>query len=131
MNEARDAVEEAAAQDIETKESENRRHDQPGRGKTLAPRKQRLCLKRRVPVLLGKIGLERVARRMQQVAAQAAHLAIEEHVFVHRVFAPSRMAAIEQPQIPVRIALAMSQPFAEKTVSPRHFVRVELRVLQR
>ena len=66
---------------------------------------------------------------MQQVAAQAAHISIEENVFVHRVFAPSRLAAIEQPQVPIGIALAVSQPFAKKTVSPRHFVRLELRML--
>ena len=44
---------------------------------------------------------------------------------MHRVFAPSRMAAIEQPQVPVRIALAVAEPFAQKTVSTRHFVGAE------
>jgi hypothetical protein len=39
MDEAGDAVEKAAAQEIETEESEKRRNDESGRGKTLAPSK--------------------------------------------------------------------------------------------
>ena len=63
---------------------------------------------------------------MQQVAVKTSHFPVRKHVFVDRVFAPSCMPAIEQAQVPVRVTLAVAEPLSQKTVSPRHLVRVEL-----
>src|ERR1022692_2385394 len=131
MNEARYTVEKAAAQDIETDEPGDRRRDEPNRGKTLAPRKQPLGLQRRIPILLGEIGLERFARGVQQVAGETPHLALGANAFVYQVIAPSCVAAIEKPKIPIRITLAVREPSTEKAVSPRHRIRVELRAPKR
>src|SRR5215472_540759 len=52
VHEARRAIEEAAAQNVETQESDRRREHEPDERKALAARMHRFRLERGVPVLL-------------------------------------------------------------------------------
>ena len=78
------------------------------RARALASRVHRLRLQRRVAVLLLDIALERLRRRVQQIAREASTGPSAMHVLVHRILAPARAAAIEEARVPVRIAFAVA-----------------------
>ena len=90
--------------------------------RALAARVHRLGLQRRVAVLLREVGVERLGRRVQQVAGERGHRAVGDDVLVHRVVGPARAAAVEQAHVPVGIAFAVREPAAEEAVAPRHRV---------
>jgi hypothetical protein len=130
VNQPGDAVEKAAAQEIELEETQRRTQQHPGRARAPAARVQRFGLERGVAVLFGKIIREPVFGLVQQVSFQASDRCIGHHLLVDRIVAPVGMAAVEQPQRPVGIALAVAQPAAEEAVAARELVGLETRRLQ-
>jgi heptosyltransferase-1 len=59
---------------------------------------------------------------VQQVAEQAAHRPRRNHLFVDGVFRPVRVAAVEEPQRPIWIPLAVAQPAVHEAVAARKLV---------
>ncbi len=106
--------------DVEADESRERRADEPHDARALAAGVHRLGLDRRVPVLLGDVGVERFGRRMQQVAGKARDRAVCSHVLMDGIVGPARMPAVEQAHDPIGVTFAVPQPAAEEAVAPRH-----------
>mgnify|MGYP006203602661 CR=1 FL=1 len=77
------------------------------------------------------VGGEVLVRVAQQVALECAGGDGEQHLLVHHVVAPARIQAVEEPRAPVRVALAVREPFAEEAVAPRHAVHRRDRRRQR
>ena len=85
----------------------------------LAARVHRLRLQRRVAVLLRDVVVDRLRGRVQEIAVEAHDRPVGDDVLVHRVVGPARAAPVEQPHVPVRVALAVREPAAEEAVAPR------------
>ena len=127
MNQPGDAVEKAEAQEIKLEETQRRTEQHPGRARAPAARVQLFGLERGIAVLFGKVIREPVFGFVQQVTFQASDRCIGHHPLVDRIVAPVRVAAVEQPQRPVGIALAVPQPAAEEAVAARELVGLETR----
>ena len=121
----------ARAEEVEAQESDHRREHEARDGETLATGVHRFRLQARVAVLLGEIGVERFRRRVQQISRESADGTIGNDVFVHIIHAPACVTAIEQPQVPVRVPLAVCKPAAEEAIAARYCISVVLRGLHR
>jgi hypothetical protein len=86
VHQARHAVEQAQAQEIELGEAQQRRHQQRGaRRGALALRQRRFGSQRAVAVLLRQIGFQRLRRLVQQVARPGSRLHPGDHPLMHRI----------------------------------------------
>ena len=113
------AVEKSELQNVEADESHDRRRDEPHGAGALTAGMHRRRLQCRVMILLRKIGVERLRRRVQEIAGKAQDRSIGDYVLVHGVLAPARTTPVEEPHVPVGVPLAMRKPATEKTVAPR------------
>ena len=80
-------------------------------------------LQRRVAVLLRDVVVDRLGRRVQQVAGEPHDRPVGDDVLVHRIVGPARAPAVEQAHVPVRIAFAVREPAAEEAIAARERVR--------
>src|SRR5208282_2413147 len=129
VHQARGSVEKAGAQEVEAQETKQRREHEADAGKALAASVHRRRLQRRILILLGQIGVERFRRRVQKIPIEAADRDLAQYPLVHVIVAPACMAAVKQPQVPVRIARAVSEPAAEEAIAPWHRIGLVLRLL--
>ncbi len=73
--------------------------------------------------------MQRFRRVVEQIALQAARLLAGYDILVDGILRPARHTAVEQAQVPIRVAFSVPQVAAEEAVAPRHFVGTMRRLL--
>src|SRR5512134_2988639 len=122
VQEARQAVEEAQAHDVELEEADHGREEEVHEGDVTTFLECLARGERGVAVLALEIGGEVVVGLVHQVALERAGRHREQHLLVHEVVAPARAQAVEKARAPVGVALAVGEPAAEEAVAPSHAV---------